>query len=527
MGPPLQALSGIEECLSNHCPLIIAPVIDDARTIFYSETDLGTLQRGNLLPHELVPFTFKLFIKLAGPSEDCSNLVDDDGDLLMDCLDPDCHLRIELCGNGEDDDCDFLVDSADDDCPQEKEICDNQIDDDADGFADCDDRDCNSEEACCPIAQYGSGRRFAGSPILADKAFFPTLDLIDSIAANNNVFIYVTGSFRPKGYNPNGPIVPPAVRSNHLVGHAIDINVDYFDQAGKLKRCGGPTIGNCLGMASLPAPVAGFIQGIQASGLRWGGTFSKPDVVHIDDGYNGNASKWDELFEKIQKSCTKAALVSRIHSPIDVIVIDPSGRRLGVDSDGRSINDFGNDGYDSGPGEPRTYSLLNPLEGQYAIKGIGIGDGDFTIEFYQALNSHISEPLHEPLSFSGTVRLGQIISYSVVLSPEHPEGFFEGTIYQFHRGDPNSSGTTDISDGVAILGFLFLGTPASFDCLESADTNNDARIDISDGVAILQFLFNGTAAPASPGPTGEPCGLDVDPPGSQGDLGCALYDKCE
>jgi hypothetical protein len=96
----------------------------------------------------------------------------------------------------------------------------------------------------------------------------------------------------------------------------------------------------------------------------------------------------------------------------------------------------------------------------------------------------------------------------------------------FHRGDPNSSGTIDISDAIAIFGFLFLGdtTPT---CKESADSNNDGTIDISDGILLLSWLFLSAAEPVAPGPTGEPCGVDTDAPGSPGDLGCAAYAPCQ
>ncbi|MBI4586936.1 MAG: hypothetical protein HY717_23230 [Planctomycetes bacterium] len=96
----------------------------------------------------------------------------------------------------------------------------------------------------------------------------------------------------------------------------------------------------------------------------------------------------------------------------------------------------------------------------------------------------------------------------------------------FHRGDPNSSGTTDISDGIAIFGFLFLGDPPTLSCKESADANNDGTIDISDGIYLLSWLFTGGPEPAAPGPTGVPCGFDPDPPGSPGDLGCEGYAGC-
>ncbi len=94
---------------------------------------------------------------------------------------------------------------------------------------------------------------------------------------------------------------------------------------------------------------------------------------------------------------------------------------------------------------------------------------------------------------------------------------------RFHRGDPNSSGTIDVSDGITIFGFLFLGNPASLACKESADANNDGIIDISDGIYLLNWLFVGGPEPAIPGPTGVPCGFDPDPPGSPDDLGCESY----
>jgi polyhydroxybutyrate depolymerase len=97
---------------------------------------------------------------------------------------------------------------------------------------------------------------------------------------------------------------------------------------------------------------------------------------------------------------------------------------------------------------------------------------------------------------------------------------------RFLRGDPNSDGATDISDGVVIFGHLFLGNPAALSCRESADTNNDGTIDISDGIYLLSWLFTGGPEPAVPGPTAGPCGFDPDPPGSPGDLGCAEYPPC-
>ena len=93
----------------------------------------------------------------------------------------------------------------------------------------------------------------------------------------------------------------------------------------------------------------------------------------------------------------------------------------------------------------------------------------------------------------------------------------------FVRGDANDSGATDISDGVAVFGYLFLGA-AEPTCLESSDTDNDGEILITDGISLLNHLFLGGIPPAVPGPLD--CGEDPDPPGSHADLGCEQFTSC-
>ena len=58
--------------------------------------------------------------------------------------------------------------------------------------------------------------------------------------------------------------------------------------------------------------------------------------------------------------------------------------------------------------------------------------------------------------------------------------------------------------------------------------NADRDLDISDGITILNYLFLGDAPPPEPGPPGpgEACGPDPDEPGSSGDLGCEDYGNC-
>jgi hypothetical protein len=95
----------------------------------------------------------------------------------------------------------------------------------------------------------------------------------------------------------------------------------------------------------------------------------------------------------------------------------------------------------------------------------------------------------------------------------------------FHRGDASADGDVNLTDAIFILSFLFTGG-APPGCLETADVDNDAAVNITDAVALLGFLFLGGPAPAAPGPPPSPCDTDTDPPGSAGDLGCDVYDKC-
>src|SRR5262249_46399533 len=90
---------------------------------------------------------------------------------------------------------------------------------------------------------------------------------------------------------------------------------------------------------------------------------------------------------------------------------------------------------------------------------------------------------------------------------------------RFHRGDPNSSGATDIAEAVTIFGSFFMETPTALACMESAAVNTSGAVDISDGISILNCLFLGGPPPVPPGPATDPCGLDPDAPGSPGDIG--------
>ncbi len=98
--------------------------------------------------------------KINVTKELCDNGIDDDGDGLIDCDDPDCaddpacEVPVEICDDGIDNDGDDLVDCDDPDCVGDPacevpaEICDDGIDNDGDDLVDCEDPDCAEDPAC-------------------------------------------------------------------------------------------------------------------------------------------------------------------------------------------------------------------------------------------------------------------------------------------------------------------------------------------------------------------------------------------
>ena len=75
----------------------------------------------------------------------------------------------------------------------------------------------------------------------------------------------------------------------------------------------------------------------------------------------------------------------------------------------------------------------------------------------------------------------------------------------FIRGDADESGAHDLTDGVRILNFLFLGGAASR-CRDAMDSNDTGSLDLTDGVYMFNWLFLGGPQPLPPFP-----GPGVDP----------------
>lgn len=154
-----------------------------------------------------------------------------------------------------------------------------------------------SQESCS-IQPYRSRTCLDNRPpiIHIDQGFQSSMNAICAAANRCNVKLLVTSAYRKSNSSVTDAIVQPADRSNHLVGHAIDMNVVY---GAHNFICNSA----CLRGNSKPREVQCFLNQVQQNGLRWGGTFTTSDPVHIDDAFNINQNQYDSLYKSIQKQC--------------------------------------------------------------------------------------------------------------------------------------------------------------------------------------------------------------------------------
>jgi hypothetical protein len=101
-----------------------------------------------------------------------------------------------------------------------------------------------------------------------------------------------------------------------------------------------------------------------------------------------------------------------------------------------------------------------------------------------------------------------------------------GASPRFVRGDVDVNGSIELTDGIRLLGNLFLGRPEPV-CLDAADINDDGLMDISDAISIFQWLFLGGAPPRAPSPSAtaydaSDCGQDS----TEDSLDCQEFNMC-
>jgi hypothetical protein len=101
---------------------------------------------------------------------------------------------------------------------------------------------------------------------------------------------------------------------------------------------------------------------------------------------------------------TGLAVIIRVDSPVDVLLTAPDGRQIGVHPQtGLPVNDFGNQGFDGGPGEPRFFAINSPTPGDWDLDFLGAGEGPFAITVY---GIDFDQPIGSLAKMTGTASMG-------------------------------------------------------------------------------------------------------------------------
>jgi peptidoglycan hydrolase-like protein with peptidoglycan-binding domain len=129
--------------------------------------------------------------------------------------------------------------------------------------------------------------------ILANAAFVPGLAELDDAATEAGVALRLNQTFRVESMPVSGAVVPPATRSQHLIGHAADLNVvadDVVVNSAMVKA------------GNVPRRMRDFIAAAKRRGLRWGGDFTPADPPHFDLQVPANSAAYDIAFFFCQRS---------------------------------------------------------------------------------------------------------------------------------------------------------------------------------------------------------------------------------
>jgi hypothetical protein len=139
-------------------------------------------------------------------------------------------------------------------------------------------------------------------------------------------------------------------------------------------------------------------------------------LLHIDQ----IASTWglyrpcygDKVHYQLKGSiCGSQTLSCVVQSPVNVLITDPLGHRIGFDPSAKAVvNELGTNAYYSGPGtEPQLIDIGALVPGNYSVTGVGVGTGPYTVTL--SISDEDSSVLSQQ-TVSGTVVPGQTIQLS-------------------------------------------------------------------------------------------------------------------
>jgi sugar lactone lactonase YvrE len=192
-----------------------------------------------------------------------------------------------------------------------------------------------------------------------------------------------------------------------------------------------------------------------------------PGISHqtIPDGHTsivGNDATLQYIFEwldlgapvlpePVPAPTPQEALVAELASPAHLLFTDPQGRRIGFDATSTFFDEIPNATYVGEGNEPKLVYIPDPLEGDYDVQVIGIGNGVYHL-FGGTQNS--DEFL---MVDTGTTSPGKVEQHTAAYVPTGPPPSPEQIIGEWPAASPTGSLTLRnyLTGGALVCGGLF------------------------------------------------------------------------
>lgn len=109
--------------------------------------------------------------------------------------------------------------------------------------------------------------------MLVHQDFAPWIRAMNVAAKASSVMLRINQAFRAQNLPVSGAVVPPASKSQHLIGCAVDLNIVDGDTVNT----------TAMFLAGTQSQGANdFVAAAKTLGMRWGGDFSPKDPPHFD-----------------------------------------------------------------------------------------------------------------------------------------------------------------------------------------------------------------------------------------------------
>lgn len=138
------------------------------------------------------------------------------------------------------------------------------------------------------------------------SGFLEDLESIDEAAKAASIKLRINQAFRVAGVPVGGAVVKPATKSQHLIGNAIDWNIE---NDGKVILAAKTVY------SQLPENVQGFLDAVKKAGLRWGGDWSTRDPIHFDAYIDPGGDDFSMLFFFNQRSIQQQHPIAKAPKP--------------------------------------------------------------------------------------------------------------------------------------------------------------------------------------------------------------------